>query len=251
MKKELQFQSFMDLLWHSVMVAKWDQETTEKIIMIYWKLWTYRNEVRNGGVRKNERAIIKGALDYLGEYQSCVAVMTRQEKKRPAVWSPLPTNLYKINVDGAVFIAQRVAGMGVLIRDESGNVIKACSKKILAPLGTIEVEAKVIKLAVQFAKVLLIQDFIVESDSLTLINALKESSPPPIAIAALVYSSLAASHEFRRVEFNHVGRQGNRPAHLLAKHACGIEYFSVWIEETPCFIEQALLHDVSLAFKLI
>ena len=40
-----------------------------------------------------------------------------------------------------------------------------------------------------------------------------------------------------------------RAIHLLAKHALGIEDFSVWIEETPCFIEQALLHDVTIAFS--
>ena len=118
-KKELQFHSFIDLLWHSMMVAKWDQETLEKIIVISWKLWTYRNEVRNGGVTKNERAIITGALDYLGEYQFCVAITTRQEEKGLAVWSPPPppTNLYKTNVGGAVFAAQRVTGVGVLIRE--------------------------------------------------------------------------------------------------------------------------------------
>ena len=83
-----------------------------------------------------------------------------------------------------------------------------------------------------------------ESDSLTLVNALKEILPPRLAVAALVYCSLAASHEFRRVAFSHVGRQDNRPTHMLAKHAIRIVDFSVWIEETPCFLEQVLLHDV-------
>ena len=89
-----------------------------------------------------------------------------------------PTNLYKINVDGAVFAAQRAAGAGVFIRNASGSVIGAYSKKFLAPLGAIEAEAKTTELAMQMAKDLLIQEFILESDSLTLANALKESSPP-------------------------------------------------------------------------
>ena len=41
-----------------------------------------------------------------------------------------------------------------------------------------------------------------------------------------------------------VKRKGNRPAHLLAKYAEGIDDFIIWMEENPCFLEQALSHDV-------
>lgn len=83
----------------------------------------------------------------------------------------------------------------------------------------------------------MIQDFILEGDSLNLMNALKEISLPSSPVAVVVYGSLSASHGFCQVEFSHVHWQGNRPAHLLAKHALGISDFSIWIEE-------ALLHDV-------
>ena len=234
-----------------MMVAKWDRETIEKIVMISWKLWTHRNEVRHGGARKNEKALIDSALAYLEDYHSCVAVTSRKVEKKQAVWTPPPTNLYKINIDGAVFTALGAAGAGVLIRDGIGNVIGASCKKFQAPFGAIEAEAKAIELALQMTKDLVIQEFILESDSLILVNALKECSPPSIAVAAVVYNTLAASYGFRHVEFNHVGRQGNRPAHLLAKHVFDIDDFSVWIEETPYFLEQALLHDVSLVDNLV
>ena len=64
-----------------------------------------------------------------------------------------------------------------------------------------------------------------ESDSQTLIQALLELSPPPSSVATLVYGSLASSHTFRYVDFSHVGRRGNRPADLLARHALGIANF--------------------------
>ena len=48
-------------------------------------------------------------------------------------------------------------------------------------------------------------------------------------------------HKFRRVEISHVHKQGNCPIHLLAKHALSIVDFSVRIEESPYFIQQALL----------
>ena len=94
----------------------------------------------------------------------------------------------------------------------------------------------------------MIQEFVLESDSLSPINALKETSPPPSSIAAVVYGSLSNSHNFRHVDFSHVRQQANKPAHLLAKYALGINDFSVWLEESPCFLEQALLNYVLLIY---
>ena len=46
--------------------------------------------------------------------------------------SPSPSR-YKINVDGAMFKEQKMARVGILIRDAAGQLIGACSKKIDAP----------------------------------------------------------------------------------------------------------------------
>ena len=78
----------------------------------------------------------------------------------------------------------------------------------------------------------MIQEFVLESDSLSLINALKETSPPFSSIAAVVYGLLSDSHNFRHVDFSHVRQQANKPAHLLAKYALGIDDFSVLLEES-------------------
>ena len=45
-----------------------------------------------------------------------VAVTLRKVEKKQAVWTPPPTNLYKINIDGAVFTALGAAGAGVHLR---------------------------------------------------------------------------------------------------------------------------------------
>ena len=143
-----------------------------------------------------------------------------------------------------MFKEQKSAGVGIIIRDGAGQLIGAYSKKITAPLGAIEVEAKAVEMGLQFAKDMSIQDFTLETDSLSLANALRDSSPPPLSVAALVYNSINVAHSFRDVNFAHVGRKGNRPAHLLARYALGIDDFSVWVEEIPCFLEQALNQDV-------
>jgi len=112
------------------MIAKWEQDMIEKIIMISWMLWTNRNDVRNGGVKKSGKAVIHGALNYLGEYQSSQAVKIMQTTKCPASWTPPPPTSYKINVDGAIFVANKSVGVGILIRDEYGRLVGVGSKKL-------------------------------------------------------------------------------------------------------------------------
>ena len=87
-----------------------------------------------------------------------------------------------------------------------------------------------------------------QGDSLIMIQALCDSALAPSLVASLVYGIAVAAHDFRSVKFSHVCRNGNIPVQLLAKHALGIVDYCNWIEESPCFIEQALLHDVSMAF---
>ena len=63
-------------------------------------------------------------------------------------------------------------------------------------------------------------------------------------VAPIVFGILDSCQEVRYVRFSHVRRKGNRPAHLLAKYVVGIVNYFVWMEENPCFLEQALHRDV-------
>ena len=127
-------------------------------------------------MKKSSQQLVHGALDYLFEYQEGVVEVSKPSPSLPVCWCPPPRDRYKINVDSAVFTSQQSVGVGVLIRDSEGRVVGACSKKIQAPLGAVEVEAKVFEFGLQFAKDMLIQYFILEGDSLILMNALNEIS---------------------------------------------------------------------------
>lgn len=135
-----------------------------------------------------------------------------QKAKLPSNWIPPPRNCYKINMDGAIFAAHKMAGVGILIQDANGKVIGACSKKIMAPLGAIEAEAKAFEIGLQFTKDLLIQDFVLEADSLILVNALKELSPPPSAIATLVIAQWLLHRSFVMLKYPmFIGKAIGRP----------------------------------------
>ena len=96
----------------------------------------------------------------------------------------------------------------------------------------------------QFAKDLVLPEFILEGDSLFVYRALAGLSPPSAVVALLVYGILDYCHEVHNVRFSCMQRKRNKPTHLLTEHTLGIIDFLVWTKENPCFLEQTLHHDL-------
>lgn len=134
---------------------------------------------------------------------------------------------FKLNVNGAVFAGQKAAVMGAVIYDEKGHLIAALSKKIDATLGALEAEAKAHESGLHFTLGMGIYDYVIESDSLILYNALSDQSPSPCLVAHVVYDLKSPLHDFRRVKLRPVCRQGNKPTRLFAKYVFDINDFSV------------------------
>ena len=61
--------------------------------------------------------------------------------RQPAQWQPPGPGLYRVNVDGALFDADNIAGLGVVIKNEQGQVLVSLSKRLPLPSSVIEVEA--------------------------------------------------------------------------------------------------------------
>ncbi|KAK9985868.1 hypothetical protein SO802_030819 [Lithocarpus litseifolius] len=223
-----QCRSFKDLMWRLLMIDEARFDLAAKMVTGAWSLWNNRNVVRVGGVRKAGDVLMRGVVQYLEENNEATSLSSHIET--PAVqahsWIPPTAPHFKINVDGATFAKLKAVGIGVLVRDDQGRVIAALSKKIHAPLGAVEAEAKACEEGMQFAKDLGIQEFILEGDSLIIFRALAGLSSPPIAVDSVMQGLKSFSGEFCQVSFLHVRHQGNKAAHLLAKHAKGIADFS-------------------------
>ena len=114
--------------------------------------------------------------------------------------------MLKVNVDGATTKHQNTVGVGSVIRDELGRVIAAMSRKIQAPLGPLEVEAKAFEAGLQLARDMGYQDIILEGDSLILVRALYGLSLPPSTIDSMVMRMQLLCLDFRTVYVSHVRR---------------------------------------------
>ena len=149
---------------------------------------------------------------------------------------------YKVDTDAAIFKSTKSVSIGVIVRDHVGDVLAALSTQLLLPLGSPEAEAKAMDIAISFAKDIGLQEVTFESDSSVLIGALLDKSKIPNGIENIITGIHAKLQHFRQHQMLHVKRSGNTPAHHLARH----DNFVTWIEETPSFIESAVIQDALL-----
>ena len=57
-------------------------------------------------------------------------------------WTLPSEGWYKVNVDRAMFKGLGSCGIGIVIRNERGEIMGAMSKRLDLPLGALELEAK-------------------------------------------------------------------------------------------------------------
>ena len=198
-----------------------------------------------GGKGKAGRTVLRNALHLVEEFRSATEAKTEHlvEPMLVVSWQPPCQRYYKVNIDGAVFSDRKQVGVGVLIRDGTGEVVAALSKKWKWPLGAIEAEAKALEAGVVFAKDVGIRDAEFESDSLLVCNALQGLGSPPASIVTVLTGIMDQVSHCRRWKFTHIKRQGNVPAHLLAQHAKYVEDYIAWQEETRSLIMNACMQD--------
>ena len=280
-QQHLFFNDFMELFWFLVHVQKSGEEVLSLAVTIAWALWTRQNEKRNGKQFMTGFELVKWCGTYIESFKvansstspssghssnavsnsanavsanatslyaatSAISGSTAlgSAKQCRQVWSPPDASIFKVNVVGVVFAEQRKSGVGVVIRNSEGLFMGALSIKLNQHLGSLEVEAKAYELGITFANDMGFHEIDLEGDSFLVSNAIAGISPPPSSIASVVYGISSLLSAFRRFSISHVGRKGNQVAHLLAKHAQGVEQYVAWIEESPCFLEHALSTNV-------
>ena len=120
----------------------------------------------------------------------------------------------------------------------------ALSKKLSVPLGALEMEAKAMEEAIEFAWNMGIRDCVFESDAQIVTNAMLRLTDAPSSIANIVAGAVSHLHKFRSVRFCHVPRTSNNVAHTLAQFARGVSPLHAWVEETPSCIENLVAQNV-------
>ncbi|KAK9999099.1 hypothetical protein SO802_018702 [Lithocarpus litseifolius] len=148
-------------------------------------------------------------------------------------WRPPDAYIFKANFDVAVFKSEKLAGLGVVIRDWRGEAISALTMSVLLAQTVVELEALACRRAVQFAKEIGLTQVIFEGDSSIVIQAVQAGSSDILPYGHVIDDILALTLDLQFSSFTHVPCICNVVADALAKKAKTSRGTQVWLEELP------------------
>ncbi|CAI9783491.1 unnamed protein product [Fraxinus pennsylvanica] len=162
-------------------------------------------------------------------------------------WKAPPADFLKLNVDGATFHHLHKAGVGVVLRDQTGTVLMAASKGEREVADPEMIEFPAVLQGLQLVMSMGISRLVIESDCLFVVSQLNDEE----SISLSPWSSIIADIRcllsvFLDVKICHVNRLGNGVAHELARHAWEVESIQMWWEGFPDFISHAIWLDSRL-----
>ena len=239
---------FIDIVWE--IKNRCERVNWELFATTVWGIWNNTNQVRHRGQCKSYEAIVKATADYLNEYQAANMSSEHFAIPEEVRWRPPKQGWYKVNTDGAIFEDIKSCSVGVVIRNEKGELMGALSKKYGLPLGSLEAEAMAVEEGVALAWDLGLKDIIIESDALLVTNSLENQNVMPSSIRKVVEGILEGLRMFNAWDVNHTRRSGNSAAHIMAKQAKFLNECNIWVEDTPpciaCQVHRDVAHCISV-----
>ena len=122
---------------------------------------------------------------------------------------PTDHRLVKIICDGARFKKENRAGIGVVICNSEGMVLRLLSKQLSQAFTPLQIEAMAVETALQFAVDLRVQHAILETDLLVLVKALREGIEFLPTIGFVLDEIRNMVNFFTELHYSHVKREGN------------------------------------------
>ncbi|XP_021741826.1 uncharacterized protein LOC110708037 [Chenopodium quinoa] len=234
--------------WESVF-TEFDNDEVTSIITLCWAIWGARNSrIMEGKIIEPEDTV-KYALKICQEVseESCkldVRPGRTAAVSHPETWSIPDQGWHKVDGDAGI-IGELGSGLGAVIRDSSG-VVCACSSFQAPDKWTTEVaEAKAVLFGLQLAGELGVQQIVLESDCLLVIQALRNKSTGSSSIHLVLDDIYAKSSNFVNVRWSFVKRGGNKIAHALAHSQPWEVGHRVWNDVIPTRILELALADLN------
>ena len=216
----------------------------EVFAMTTWLIWLWRNKLRTNDNPLPCSKIAQTASSLLSEFQQGKQWPVTKNRTNLVRWQASSGNSVKVNFDGAIFKEEQESGIGVVIRNNKGQVLAALSKKVTIP-ATVEIlEMLAARKAATFARDLGFSQVCFEGDAELVVKCLQSGSVSNALVGHLAKDFMSIRGYFQSSSIIHVRRQGNKVAHALAGDARFSFPFRAWMEEVPSNIFNFVVRDL-------
>ena len=186
-----------------------DKRDPELFSMVAWAIWNRRNNLCLGKATTSLDELLSQTRDRLREFKLYNSSSVIPVGRPPTRWQAPDQNTYKVNFDDALFSTANTAGMGVVIRNEDGQVVVSLSQKTTLPFTAIKVEAMAANRALELALETGFQQIILEGGSQILLLALENNSHTLSNFGHLITNIHYLASCFSKIQYSHVRRHCN------------------------------------------
>ncbi|KAL0000430.1 hypothetical protein SO802_014211 [Lithocarpus litseifolius] len=226
-------------------IEKGSPNDLELFFAVAWSIWWNRNQAIHDDSDTPPSQVWEMANRILGEYKDACSLPALSPAPTPMSWQVPPSSFFKINDDGAASDGGRPSSIRVVIRDCRGFLIAASNKILPAPFSAKITKALALQEGVLLASEMGIFHVIVESDALSIIQAIIEIDLGG-ELGHIVQNIKDISSSLSWCSFQHLKRSGNRASHEFARAARILSVSQVWKGVCPSFVKRVILEDGGL-----
>jgi ribonuclease HI len=218
-----------------------------------WNLWLRRNQfVFNPDASFADP--LATTISFTSEYYYLIGSYSKVKLRIPipVKWTPPPLGWFKLNIDGSSLGNLGLAGGGGVIQNHLGEWVRGFSRAI-GFTTSVQAELRALKDGLLLAIDLEILNLEIEMDSLVAVDLINSSTTSNAFLSTVVDDCRYLLERFELRSLNHIFREANGYADLLAKAGCAQQSDFVFFLNAPAHVLEALAFDVSHAtrFRLI
>ncbi|XP_021766484.1 uncharacterized protein LOC110730920 [Chenopodium quinoa] len=222
------------------------QHWWELFLMFIWKIWSIRNLWTFEGVRADLMIACSKTLSLLGEFEAAQTresgPLTASDAPSEQSWIPPVPGIFKLNIDAAVSKDGKVA-LGMVVRDQWGDVLMSGSKPLARQCSVIEAEAEAALFGVSYAYDAGFRKLEITTDCLPLLKLLESQSQERSPVQMIVFDTLDVISKLDSHVFSFFPRCCNKVADSIAKLSLSYIEERIWMEDCEFSVLPLVLAD--------
>uniref|UniRef100_A0ACD5WHD1 Uncharacterized protein n=1 Tax=Avena sativa TaxID=4498 RepID=A0ACD5WHD1_AVESA len=218
--------------WFLQLLSSSSEDMRIKILFMFWRTWYHRNNIVHGDGKASLAASVPFLQNYVDTLRALPRISLDAKGKTPIVdltpspvlddvldsdWKPPNNGCAKINVDAGWDERTKVAGLGVVARDQAGVVLLSAWKHVSSCTSAEEAEILAMLEGLRLAALHIDKPTVFETDCARVAEVLGSHMEDRSANWCLYKEAHDRMIELPDSYINKVGRIGNKVAHELAQ----------------------------------